>query len=159
MKKGDMREKRLEEYPLEEQLIFSGMNAFRLGQAMSTRRLSDTGIYRSQHQTLVYLAKHPEVSQREIAAVFSVSTATMAVTLKKLEAAGYIERSVSRTDNRQNCVRLTEKGLAVIEESAAVFREIQREMFAGFTEEEKRRMLKDFQRLAENLERLQEEET
>ena len=52
--------------------------------------------------------------------MYGVSGATMAVSLKKLEKGGYINRLVDQHDNRCNQICITEKGREVVEES--VFR-------------------------------------
>ena len=54
------------------------------------QELNFTGVYRSQHQLLMFIADNPNVSQKELARLYGVSTATIAVSLKKLEQGGYI---------------------------------------------------------------------
>jgi len=115
------------------------------------RRLAATGVYRSQHQILMFLADNPDVSQRELADNQKVSTATMAVSLKKLEKGGYICREVDEKDNRYNQIRITEKGQKVVEESRKIFQEVENAMLAGFSQEERRMMEAFLDRMYENL--------
>ena len=86
-------------------------------------------------------------SQRELARLHGVSTATIAVSLKKLEQGGYIERKVDVRDNRFNQICITPKGMAAVEKSAAIFEELERSMFQGFSSE-------DFERMGELLDRI-----
>lgn len=100
------------------------------------REFNKTGVYRSQHQILMDVARFPGASQKEIAERHHVSTATIAVSLKKLESGGYISRSADEKDNRFNLICLTPKGEAVVSGSAAVFKRAEEALFSGFSEEE-----------------------
>lgn len=121
-------------------------------------RLNKNGLFRGQHQVLMCVWKNPGASQKELAKLHNVSTATMAVTLKKLEKGGYVRRLVDQQDNRLNKIGLTEKGLAEVEASLKIFGETERDMFAGFSEEEKEKVCEYLNRIRENLERMQEGE-
>ena len=99
-------------------------------------QVKDTGVYRSQHRMLMHLSRQPNCSQVELAEQLEVSPAAIAVSLKKLEKGGYIRRETDENDNRIHQVLITRKGKAVIEESFVMFRETERRMFEGFSEEE-----------------------
>ncbi|WP_243009173.1 helix-turn-helix domain-containing protein [Clostridium sp. AM58-1XD] len=51
----------------------------RLHRLLLERLLNKTGVYRSQHQILMDIARFPEASQKDIAMRHHVSTATIAV--------------------------------------------------------------------------------
>lgn len=108
----------------------------RLHRMILERELNKTGVYRSQHQLLMLIAGNPNASQKEIARLCRVSTATVAVSLKKLEQGGYIRRLVDASDNRCNQLTVTEKGQNVVTKSTSYFRKVEDQMFAGFSEEE-----------------------
>ncbi len=93
------------------------------------QELNFTGVYRSQHQLLMFIADNPNVSQKELARLYGVSTATIAVSLKKLEQGGYIRREVDSKDNRYNQICLTEKGMRTVEQSISIFENLERTMF------------------------------
>lgn len=114
--------------------------------------LSRTGVYRSQHQILMYVSDHPNASQKEIAARYKVSTATIAVSLKKLENGGYIRRIVDQKDNRFNQICLTEKGKKVTSDSAKIFECMEKQMFAGFSDQDYQALEELLDRIYENLE-------
>lgn len=113
-----------------------------------------TGVYRSQHQILMFLSNHPEASQKEIAEFLGVSTATIAVTLKKLEKAGYILRASDPKDNRCNRIQLSGKGEEIVTQSHEIFWRVEEAMFLGFSEEEKKKLINFFERICENLEEI-----
>lgn len=112
------------------------MGVIRTHRMILERQLNKTGVYRSQHQILMYIADNPNVSQKDIAALHHVSTATIAVSLKKLESGGYIKRVVDQKDNRFNQICITPSGKAVVENSIRCFKETEERMFDGFSPEE-----------------------
>ena len=89
-------------------LIEKYIRVARLHRSMMERRLDGTGVYRSQHQILMFVSDNPNVSQKELARMYGVSGATIAVSLKKLERGGYIRRLVDQEDNRCNQICITE---------------------------------------------------
>lgn len=115
------------------------------------RQLNQDGLYRSQHQLLMYISEHPGQSQKEIAQLNRISPATAAVTLKKLEKGGYIQRMEDEKDNRCNRICLTEKGEIAVEFSIRFFCEIQERMFAGIEEPERLQMLTSLRKIKDNL--------
>lgn len=112
------------------------MHVGRLHRSILERWLLETGVYRSQHQLLMYISAHPNASQKEIAGLLQVSSATVAVSLKKLEQGGYIHRAVDQEDNRFNQICITDRGRTLIEGSIRHFEKVEQVMFSGFTEEE-----------------------
>ena len=86
----------------EHRLIEKYIRVTRLHRSVIEHRLEGTGVYRSQHQILMFASHNPNVSQKDLAEMYGVSGATMAVSLKKLEKGGYINRLVDQHDNRCN---------------------------------------------------------
>lgn len=97
-------------------------------------------IRRRPHHILKYLyiksKKGETVCQKAIAEHFEISTAAVAVTLKKLEGMGFVEKKVSETDSRFNSISITEEGKAVIERTKEAFWHIDSAMFEALTDEE-----------------------
>ena len=123
----------------------------KLHRSILEQRLNKTGVYRSQHQILTTLAEHSNASQKEIAEYLNVTAATIAVSVKKLEKGGYITRIVDQEDNRYNKLCLTEEGLDVVEHSRQFFKNVENQMFLGFTEEEFQAMEGYLERIYANL--------
>ncbi len=126
--------------------------------ALIAGRLRETGVYQSQHQTLMDIAFHPDASQKDIARRQEVSTATTAVTLKKLERAGYIRRVMDETDNRYNRLQITEKGQKIVCQSHKILHRTEEEMFAGFTEGDFRQLETLLERVCQNIEQMSAED-
>ncbi len=94
-------------------------------------------ISRSQHRLLRFLSHSDgNISQKDIAKQFDISTAAVAVTLKKLEEMGYIVRTTNQNDSRFNSVSITEKGRKVLDRTYREFLSIDTAMFKDVTEQE-----------------------
>ncbi|MFT4105358.1 MAG: MarR family winged helix-turn-helix transcriptional regulator [Lacrimispora sp.] len=135
------------------------MRIMKLHRCILDERLKETGVYRSQHQILMMLSDHSNVSQKEIAKRLYVSTATIAVSVKKLEKGGYITRIMDQEDNRMNQLCLTEKGKNMVGNSREFFQNVEKQMFHGFSNQELETMKEYLDRIYENLSRIQEEKT
>ena len=109
-------------------LIEKYIRVARLHRSMMERRLDGTGVYRSQHQILMFVSDNPNVSQKELARMYGVSGATIAVSLKKLERGGYIRRLVDQEDKKHPCsdeqlAKLLEaEGMAIPRRTVAKYR-------------------------------------
>ena len=99
--------------------------------------VGETKLHKSQHKMLMILSHMVKnVSQRDLAERLNITPAAVAVTLKKLEKEGLVERTVAEKDNRYNEVVLTDKGKKIVKESRKVFQVADEKMFRGFSEEE-----------------------
>lgn len=93
--------------------------------------VSGLGIHRSQHRMLMHLAKDERMTQTELAAHLEVSTAAVAVAIKKLEAGGYIEKKTAEADSRFNEITITARGRAIVSASEAYIHELDSAMLEG----------------------------
>jgi len=133
-----------------------------IGFAMKHRRimqhyLDETGVYQAQHRLLMQISRNQNVSQKDIAESMGISAATIAVSLKKLEKGGYINKAMDEGDNRFNQITLTEKGKQVVEQSIEIFEATDRKVFEGFSEDEKATLAALLQKLDDNLVRMEED--
>jgi DNA-binding MarR family transcriptional regulator len=114
--------------------------------------LQDTGVYSAQHQILMELSRNQFASQKEIADKMNVSSATIAVSLKKLEKGGYISKEIDDADNRLNQITLTDKGKYVVEQSRKIFKSTDLRVFDGFDQKELEELSRLLAKLNKNLE-------
>lgn len=102
-----------------------------------TKMREKTGLGRSAHRLLMILSDSDDTpSQIYLAERLEISTAAVAVMLKKMESDGFIERKTNTEDSRFNSIELTEKGADIISKSKEAFSAIDTAMFNGFSEEE-----------------------
>lgn len=127
----------------------------RLHHRICEKRLSALPIHRAQHMLLMRLAREESTpSQKELAACMEISTAAIAVALKKLEADGYIVRQPDKSDSRVNTISITEKGRKTVEDSRLVFDRIDEAMYEGIGREELDAFTATLKKLEENLKRV-----
>jgi DNA-binding MarR family transcriptional regulator len=119
--------------------------------------LDKTGVYQAQHFLLMAISSNQYASQKELADSLEISTATVAVSLKKLENGGYIKKVMDKDDNRLNKIVITEKGNKVVEQSREIFKYRNEKIFQGFTDGEMDTLSKLVQRLNQNLADMEEE--
>ena len=139
--------------------IYALLRAVRMHRKALHRKLDSTGVYQEQHRLLMRLSDNRDfASQRELAEKLGISTATLAVSLKKLEKGGYLEKKMDEKDNRVNRITITEKGEAVVADSLRYFSEVDGRAMAGFSEREKEQLRMFLDRVSENLREADEDE-
>lgn len=138
-------------------LVEKYVMAIKLHRMYLERELNRSGVFRSQHQMLMYISRSPNASQKDIANHQHVSTATIAVSLKKLEKGGYIKREMDAADNRYNQICITQKGKEIVDGSIKVFGKVEQALFNEFAEEELTRFEEYLDRVRLNLEHLFQE--
>ena len=119
------------------------------------KNLEGLGIHRASHRVLMTLACHQFASQAELAKRLEVTPASIAVTLKNLEKTGYITKTAKKEDNRINVVELTKKGRKLVDESQDFFDSLDREMYQGFSEKERRELCRFLDRIYENIQQME----
>ncbi len=116
------------------------------------RRFASLGIHGGQHRLLMMLSRNgPAPAQTELAKCLDVTPASIAAMLKRLESGGYIGRQASAEDERRNQVTLTDKGRSVVATSKAIFDGMDRQMLAGFSDEDIAHLSAYLSRINDNL--------
>lgn len=123
------------------------------------KRICSLGIHPSQHHFLMHIAKHGACTQNHIAEAMEVSAAAVAVSLKKLEKGGYIEKKNSLEDGRSNVIVLTAKGEDVVEKSRLMFDEVDGKMFDSLTEEQQIQLHSMMEQITNNLKTMEDNQT
>ena len=119
--------------------------------------VNETKLHKSQHKLLMSLSHMGNhVSQRDLAEKLNITPAAVAVTLKKLEKNGFVEKKIQESDNRYNEVVMTEKGRRIVKESHKLFQSIDAKLFEGFTEEEMDQLNAYLERIIQNAQRIRE---
>ena len=117
--------------------IHDFMYTDRLHRAAIERAISTLGIHRSQHRMLVHLWRAGgELSQGALAKELDISPAAVAVTLGKLERAGYIRRVSDSADGRRKTIAVTPEGEELLRVSRSAFDEVDLAMFSALSDEE-----------------------
>ena len=122
------------------------------------REVGASGMHRSQHAMLLYIKRCSHApTQQELAELLLISPAAVAVTMKKLENAGYIERKSDENDSRRNSVSLTEKGEEILTNTKKLVDAVDRRMFEGFSPEEYEVFTRCLDKMQKNLSEFEKE--
>lgn len=127
------------------------------------RRLELLMVYRLQRQDqklippaqmrmLEFISENGGCTQAEVAAKMRVSPASVAQSIKRMEAAGCITRDEAAGNRRANSLSITETGVKAASECRLVFDRLEERMFTGFTDDEREQTLEYMARLIANLE-------
>ena len=113
------------------------MHIGRMQHRIIEARVRRLGIHPSQHILLMHLSQMGRFpSQTQIAQELDVSSASVARTLKSLEANGYIERCGSDVDGRRNEIAITAKGEEMVRRSREIFDRLEAATFENFSDAE-----------------------
>ena len=82
----------------------------------------------------------------------SAAPASVAQSIMRMEASGFIERAARKDDLRANSLRVTEEGARAAANCRQIFDGLEERMFAGFSEEERAQTYALVSRLILNLE-------
>lgn len=75
------------------------------------RFFQNCGLFNGHPFHLFYIHTHPGVTQKELSEQLNVAPATIAISIRRLESAGLVERTRDTKDKRISHLSLTEKGI------------------------------------------------
>jgi MarR family transcriptional regulator for hemolysin len=105
------------------------------------------GLTPSQARVTVMLHLHGPLSQQALAGHTDVEPSTLVSTLDVMERVGLARREQSPTDRRAHLVRLTPKGEKLIPRLFALWDEVEGDLVADLTADERAALLAELQRL------------
>lgn len=114
------------------------------------RMLRAMDVHPKQVPILYFLRENKGLSQNEISKRMNIKPPTVAVSIKRLEKRGIIERRPDETDHRISRVYLTPKGLKLSEDVRKRIDQSENVMFKGFSEAELCLMRRFFNQIIEN---------
>lgn len=128
------------------------MNHLNLVQRYYLSKISMSyGIYRGQPHILEHLLSHDGCTQKELATAMHVSTASVAVSLKRMEKNGLIQRKTDQEDLRCNRIYITARGKSIQQKVFTAFTKLDQQMLSGFSAEEFAQLQSYLVRMTENL--------
>ena len=135
------------------------MKANRLHRNAVEKNLKSLSMHRSQRMLLMLVSRSTgEISQRELADKLQITSAAVAMTLKKMESSGYIAREADKYDSRINRIVLLPKGEEAVRLSEKVFVAVDEAMFEGITEAELAAFTATMEKINDNLMAFEKEE-
>ena len=132
-----------------------GYQVRRLNQEMTdamARFVSRHGISGPHWGYLRHIYFDDGLSQRELSDRMARQGATTVTALRRLEKAGFVTSRSHETDQRKNCVYITDKGRKLVIELMPYVREVENIAFASFGEKEVAQFWKLLDRMRGNFE-------
>ena len=114
------------------------------------KMLQAMDVHPKQVPLLYFLRKNEGLSQNEISKQMNIKPPTVAVSIKRLEKSGIIERRIDDTDRRISRVYLTKKGFELSERVKEKIEQSEHVMFKGFSEAELCLIRRFFNQIIEN---------
>ncbi len=127
-----------------------------LNRVCSNEMLKGEGIHFGQPPIFHALLDQDNQSQCDIAASIGVSRASVGVSLRRMEKAGIVTRTINQKDSRYNLVSLTDKGLEMAKRSDDIMMGLSDAKLKGFTAEEAATLVSMLERVEKNLKALHE---
>ena len=93
-------------------------------------------LHAGQFPALEYIIRHDGCAQKELAAQFHVTPASVALTTKQMQAAGLIVKNADDRNLRLNRLSATEKGRRLAAACHEAFADFDSRVYAGLTEAE-----------------------
>ena len=113
--------------------------------------LETVGLYRGQPPLLHALWEQEGLSHTELSTQLQISPATTTKMIQRMEKAGFVQRRSDPQDQRRSRVYLTDAGRSIRSEVEAIWVQIEAEIFAGFSVEEKETLGNLLQKIRNNL--------
>lgn len=131
----------------------------RLRRRCMYRIMDGSGLHPGQPPLLRVISEIGPCTQTEIAKKLDCSASSIAVSLKRLESAGYINKESSKTDLRYNTVSLSDKGRKAVADMETSVDALDKMIYSGFSDEEIELFISLFERAYQNLENCYEKFT
>ena len=113
--------------------------------------LNDFGVHFGQHHILRFIADNEGCTQKEVADLHCVSAASMALSTKRMQSAGLIEKVADSKNLRKNRLCITEKGREALKAAENLMDELDTRCFTGFSDGELETLKGYLTRMAENI--------
>lgn len=113
---------------------FEKLAAFKRRQLIGL--LEDEKLHVAQFPALKFIIEHGGCTQVELAEFLYVTPASVAVSTKRMERAGLIEKREDKNNLRQKNLFITDKGTEAVNECKAIFDRFDEQMYAGISFEE-----------------------
>jgi len=123
---------------------FAGQLFFRLWRATHTRTseaLGSVGLTPALFALLNVVGAHAGAIQQQLGSALGVDRSTMVSLIDQLETAGLARRRPSATDRRAREIAITPKGRRLLQRARGLISEVEDEVLAGLTAEERDELL------------------
>ena len=132
---------------------FAGQLFFRIWRATHTRTadvLGSIGLTPALFAVLNVIGAREGVIQQELGAALGIDRSTMVSLIDQLESSGLARRQPSPTDRRAREIAITPKGRRALQRARVLISEVEDEVLAGLSADERRELLSLLRRALES---------
>ncbi len=112
---------------------------------------ADEGLYFGQLPIVEYIIRNEGCTQKEIADKLGVTPASIAISTKRMQKAGLIEKLTDESDLRRNRLSATGNGIELARICRAQADDLDKRMFEGFSQQELVMMKDNLDRMIGNI--------
>lgn len=119
--------------------------------AVFDAKVKERGLTLSRARALFVLSRRDGLNQRELAEELAIETPTIVRLLDGMEAQGFIERRVEKSDRRAKQIHMTPMGRALAEEIEVIACGIRADLLSGVSLQDKETALAVMTAMADNM--------
>ncbi|MCD7108975.1 MarR family transcriptional regulator [Rhizobium sp. DKSPLA3] len=119
--------------------------------AVFDAKVKERGLTLSRARALFALSRRDGLNQRELAEELAIETPTIVRLLDGMEAQGFIERRVEKSDRRAKQIHMTPMGRALAEEIEVIACGIRADLLSGVSLKDKETALAVMTAMADNM--------
>lgn len=127
-------------------------HASRLLKQRFNRVVNEAGLFSGQQHIILLLSENEGLTVSQISAALEITPATVSVSLKRMEKAGFVFRRADENDARITKIYLSDKGAAALHSICEKIDAQEKIISKGMTEEEKELLSTLLERVISNLE-------
>ena len=106
-------------------------------------RLAKYNLVKGQAELLLLIKDNDGMTQNELANILGIKDSSMSVRLNKLEKNGYIVREIDDQNLKKKKIYITQSGKIASTQCRRILREIDEQLWDGFTKKEIKEMKED----------------
>ena len=114
-------------------------------------RLAKYNLVKGQAELLLLIKDNDGMTQNELANILGIKDSSMSVRLNKLEKNGYIVREIDDQNLKKKKIYITQSGKIASTQCRRILREIDEQLWDGFTKKEIKEMKKYFVKMQKNM--------
>ncbi len=119
---------------------------------LRTHELLETvGLHPGQPRVLHALSTEDGLNQKEIGEKLNIKPSTVTVMINRMEKAELVKRVQDKKDLRVSKIYLQQKGIDLKDDIINIGKQVNSEIFKGFSEKEKENIKSYLERISENL--------
>ena len=114
-------------------------------------RLAKYNLVKGQAELLLLIKDNDGMTQNELANILGIKDSSMSVRLIMLEKNGYIVREIDDQNLKKKKIYITQSGKIASTQCRRILREIDEQLWDGFTKKEIKEMKKYFVKMQKNM--------